>query len=129
MHQHSRADAAAACFFVNVLSNKPLWELPSCDAGLRRSGILRIGRRAEQLQNLKRRVEQVRALAESDARYDSPEKDTAESDIRATVLEVFGPVSPEFLEHEYHRIWKGPMWTGMQPGEVQEGASPSMYRA
>ncbi len=72
------------------------------------------------IRKLRRRVEQVRALADSDARYDSPEKETAESDIRATVLDVFGPESPEFLEYQYHEIWKGPMGMGMHPSEVQD---------
>jgi hypothetical protein len=39
---------------------------------------------------------------------DDPRVDVAESAIRETILDVFGANSPEFDEHRYHDIWKGP---------------------
>src|SRR5262249_10581192 len=32
---------------------------------------------------------------------------TAEENIRTTILEVFGPHSPQYRDHQYHEIWQG----------------------
>jgi hypothetical protein len=45
----------------------------------------------------------------------------AASNVRATVLEVFGPNSPEFKEHQHARIWYSPERAGMHPSEIVQG--------
>ena len=59
---------------------------------------------------LERRVHELNDLDISAAvMNDSGADDTARSNIRATILEIFGPNSPEFREHRYIDIWAGPM--------------------
>jgi len=49
--------------------------------------------------------------------------EAATSNLRATVLDVFGPNSPEFREHRYLDIWAGPLYMNMTHGAVIEGQS------
>lgn len=56
---------------------------------------------------LHRRIEEVNALDPQQVSYDDAKIGTVESNIRETSREVFGPRSPEFYDHEYHRIWHG----------------------
>ncbi len=58
---------------------------------------------------LRRRLEEVRALAKSGVRYNDESVTIVASKISSTILDVFGPDSPEFREHQYYRIWHGPM--------------------
>lgn len=44
--------------------------------------------------------------------------DVAESNVRSTILEIFGPNSPEFREHQYIRVWDGGMYMNMPPGAI-----------
>ena len=59
------------------------------------------------IRKLRRRIEEVNALNSSKVRFDDARIKTAESNIRDTIREVFGPNSPEFHDHEYHDIWHG----------------------
>jgi uncharacterized protein (TIGR02391 family) len=45
----------------------------------------------------------------------------ARSNIRTTILEIFGENSPEFREHRHIDIWAGAMRMGMSPGEIIGG--------
>jgi len=56
---------------------------------------------------LRRRIEEVNALDPQRVRYDDANIDNVESNIRETIREVYGPLSPEFHDHKHHRIWHG----------------------
>lgn len=53
---------------------------------------------------LKRRIEEVEAL--KGGRFDDPRVYNASDKISDTILEIFGPNSPEYHRHQYHRIKK-----------------------
>ena len=72
------------------------------------------------IDQLSRRVEQVSNLHREGVRFDGPEHRAAESAVRATILEVFGPSSPEYREHQYHKIWDGAESVDMDPEYEQE---------
>ncbi len=59
------------------------------------------------IRKLRRRVEEVNGLATDKVQYDNARVKTAETNIRETIRDVFGPQSPEFHDHEYHDIWHG----------------------
>jgi len=59
------------------------------------------------IEKLHRRIEDVQKLNAQKVSYDDAEVDNIENRIRETVREVFGPNSPEFRDHEHHRIWHG----------------------
>ncbi len=56
---------------------------------------------------IKRRVEEVRALDPRQVPYDDQRRYTVEENIKMTVMEIYGPNSPEFHEHGYQNIWHG----------------------
>ena len=56
---------------------------------------------------LRRRIDEVNGRDPKQIRYDDAKIDTVETNIRETIREVFGPRSPEFNDHEHHRIWHG----------------------
>jgi hypothetical protein len=60
------------------------------------------------LKKLDRRLADLRGIDPKTTRYDDPIIERIESDIRTTILEVFGPNSPEFKEHRYFAINLGP---------------------
>lgn len=62
---------------------------------------------------LRRRLDELNALDPAVHRSEGPERDNVESSIRATVLEVFGPQSPEFREHQNLQLWQGAIMMGM----------------
>src|ERR1700722_19963484 len=47
--------------------------------------------------------------------------DAARSNVRETILEIFGTNSPEFNEHQHLQLWSGPMFMGMSDYDVIEG--------
>ncbi len=70
---------------------------------------------------LRRRIEEVKALDPHQptglaqlttpaVRYDDQRVRNAEHAISTTILEVFGPNSPEYRRHQHHRIWHGGRW-------------------
>ena len=56
---------------------------------------------------LRRRIDEVTALDPQQIRFDDAKIDNVERSIRETIREVFGPRSPEFDDHQHHRIWHG----------------------
>jgi len=60
-------------------------------------------------------------LWDCQATYDDPRKRTLEDRIQTTVLEIFGPNSPEYGRHRYHRIWHGSMFVNMPEEEIEAG--------
>ena len=71
------------------------------------------------IEKLGRRVEEVRGLDPRTIRYDDARVDTAESNIREAIREVFGSRSPEFHEHQFHQISHGALYVGMSEQELQ----------
>jgi uncharacterized protein (TIGR02391 family) len=63
----------------------------------------------------------LRELWDCQATYDDPRKRTLEDRIHTTVLEIFGPNSPEYGRHRYHRIWHGAEFVNMPEEEIQAG--------
>jgi len=59
------------------------------------------------IRKLRRRIEEVKSLDPSKIRFGDARIETVESNIRETIREVFGPNSPEFYDHQYHKIWHG----------------------
>jgi uncharacterized protein (TIGR02391 family) len=74
------------------------------------------------IQKLERRIAE---LAQLDVRRaiagHSGEDDVIRSNVREAILDIFGPTSPEFREHQYIQIWSGPMGIGMDQDDVIEG--------
>jgi len=56
---------------------------------------------------LRRRIEDVKNLDPEQIRYNDAEVYSVTSNISEAIREVFGARSPEFNEHEHHRIWHG----------------------
>jgi len=71
------------------------------------------------LVTLRRRLDEVKALAASGVRFDDPRVRTVAENIRDAVREVFGADSPEYQRHQGHRIWHGPLRMNMHPSEQQ----------
>jgi uncharacterized protein (TIGR02391 family) len=44
-----------------------------------------------------------------------------QSNVRDTILDIFGENSPEFREHQYIEIWGGPSGFNMHPGQIVAG--------
>lgn len=59
------------------------------------------------IRKMRRRIEEVNALAGSGIQRGDAKVKTAESNFRETIREVFGQNSPEFHDHEYHTILAG----------------------
>ena len=74
-----------------------VFTVPEIDAGIKK---------------LRRRIEDLRTLEADKVAYDDARVDVVESDIRNTIRDVFGATSPEFDEHQYHEVWKGPRIAG-----------------
>jgi uncharacterized protein (TIGR02391 family) len=67
---------------------------------------------------LQRRVAELEQLHASNAVLnETGENDVVISNVRTTILEVFGANSPEYREHRSIRMWAGGMWVGMSQGE------------
>jgi predicted nucleotide-binding protein len=56
---------------------------------------------------LRRRVDEVRSLTDHAIEFDDTRVDNVEASVREAIREVFGQRSPEFKDHQYHRIWRG----------------------
>ena len=71
---------------------------------------------------LRRRIDELESLKVEEAiSQKTGAVEVAQSNVRATIREVFGSNSPEFHEHEYIRIWAGSQRSNMTPGEVFRG--------
>jgi predicted nucleotide-binding protein len=77
---------------------------------------------------LKRRIDEVRALDPQTTPYDDARVDNAEANIRETIREVFGPSSPEFHDHQFHRIWHGGIMFNAEQSELQENFAAGRVR-
>lgn len=71
------------------------------------------------LVKLRRRIAEVEALNVKDAVLSgSGADDVVLSDVRTTILELFGERSPEYQEHKHVRMWAGTLYMGMQQHEI-----------
>ncbi len=59
------------------------------------------------ISKLRKRIDEVSNLDPRQIRYADAKIDNVERNIRETIRDVFGPRSPEFHDHEYHKIWHG----------------------
>jgi uncharacterized protein (TIGR02391 family) len=75
---------------------------------------------------LRRRLDEIRAIDPTRVRYDDEAVNIAERNIRSTILEVFGADAPEYHDHQYHRIWHGPMNIAAEPSFYQRGFSEGL---
>lgn len=66
---------------------------------------------------LRRRITQVQDLLSKGVRYNAAEVSTATSDVRRSVLEIFGPNSPEYREHQFFDVMRWPVITMGDTGE------------
>jgi hypothetical protein len=69
---------------------------------------------------LHRRLVELSELDANVHRYDGPECKRVQSNIRRTILDVFGHDSPENLEHQFHSISEGRMWMNMPTSALQD---------
>jgi len=70
---------------------------------------------------LRRRIQELEMMdVAGSVQRDTGAVSVAESNIRETIRDVFGTNSPEFKEHAHISIWAGPMFMGMQEGEIIE---------
>jgi len=71
------------------------------------------------IEKLERCQTLLRELWDCQATYDDPRKQTLVDRIHTTVLEIFGPNSPEYGRHRHHRIWHGGMFVNMPDEDIQ----------
>lgn len=70
---------------------------------------------------LKRRIDEVQSLDPTRVRYDDQRVYTAQDNIHTTILEIFGPNSPEYQRYQYHTITRGGLVLGAPPERYQRG--------
>lgn len=71
---------------------------------------------------LRRRVEELEKLdVKATVLNHSGAEEVARSNVRTTVLDIFGENSPEYREHHSIDIWSGGFHFNMSPGEVIAG--------
>jgi uncharacterized protein (TIGR02391 family) len=70
---------------------------------------------------LKQRLDEVRALDPRTVGHDDPRISSAAANFRNTVLEIYGPNSPEYQRAQYQRIWHGPIRVNASQHELQAG--------
>jgi len=59
------------------------------------------------LKKINRRIEDVAKLLDNRVLFDDTKADNVEANIRETIREIFGQNSPEFRDHQHHKIWHG----------------------
>lgn len=59
------------------------------------------------IKKINRRIESVAKLIDDRVSFDDTKVDNVEANIRETIKEVFGQNSPEFRDHQHHKIWHG----------------------
>jgi len=69
---------------------------------------------------LRRRIQDVQRLDPQRVRHEDQRVRNVEEAIESTILEVFGPNSPEYRRHQYPRIWHGPMAFNMPEYEIEQ---------
>jgi predicted nucleotide-binding protein len=100
----------------------------------RRTNIMAIKRTAEKIVEVKKltaieiqsgikkitkRIEEVRGLSEKKVTHDDARVETAKTNIRETIRDVFGQYSPEFYDFQYYDIWDGDYVMGDDEFDMQ----------
>jgi uncharacterized protein (TIGR02391 family) len=71
---------------------------------------------------LQRRIQELEKLdVKAAVLNDSGTDDVARSNVRETILDIFGVNSPEYREHQYIDIWAGGLHFNMTDGEIIQG--------
>lgn len=74
------------------------------------------------IQKLQRRIKEVEGVDVVAAVTEyTGQDDVVRSNIRNSILEIFGENSPEYREHQHFQLWAGPMAIGMDQHEIIEG--------
>lgn len=81
------------------------------------------------IRKLTRRLEGLQSINPDATKHDDPIVEQIESDIRATILETFGPYSPEYKEHQYFYVSPGPSYTDESAYEIQQNFKQGVQRA
>jgi hypothetical protein len=81
------------------------------------------------IEKLRRRLRQIEGIDPTVVTHDGPERRTAESDIKNTILEVFGPRSAEYREHQHLQLWHGEEYVDMPDESCQCFADGLKYAA
>lgn len=67
---------------------------------------------------LSRRIQELERLDPNSAVGNRAAVDVVESNVRATIREVFGENSPEFKEHRQIDVWEGPVFMNMPDHQI-----------
>jgi len=81
------------------------------------------------ISQLRRRIGDIEALQQEAPNHSDGRIDALESNIRTTILELYGSRSPEFNEHQYFEIPFGPIWFDMSNHDHQNRLSQGYPRA
>src|SRR5882762_2856186 len=73
------------------------------------------------ISKLKKRIADVKALDPHGVQHGDQRIANVEQSIRTTILEIYGPNSPEYREHEHHTIFHGAITIGGGGGQLQRG--------
>lgn len=74
------------------------------------------------LRKLRRRLERVKALLGGNVQQADPSLAVARDEVIATIVEVFGPDSPQYRSNAELSVWAGPMWADMSDDEANNGS-------
>jgi hypothetical protein len=77
---------------------------------------------ARGIAQLRARIAEVEAIDPVAAA--TPANNSAEivaSSVQRAILAIFGERSPEYREHQYIKVWAGPMWVNMSRQDVRQG--------
>lgn len=81
------------------------------------------------LTKLSRRIAEVEALDVQDSVLNKTGVDgVVVSDVRTTILELFGENSPEYRQHQHLQMWAGPMFVNMGQNAILEGTERGRIR-
>jgi predicted nucleotide-binding protein len=71
------------------------------------------------IRQLTRRIDDLKSLdVVSAVKNESGAIEVATSDVKEAIREAFGPNSPEMREHQYIRLWAGPLFINMSNGAI-----------
>ena len=73
------------------------------------------------IKKLRFRISEVEELKSKGTKFNAREAETAASNIRKAILDIFGSNSPEYREYGEHIIWSGGMRMNMGDEEIQRG--------
>jgi len=82
------------------------------------------------VRKLERRILELESINVQEAVLAHNGADTvATSNLRATILDVFGPNSPEFREHQHIELWVGPIFSDMSTAAIVQAEQRGVVQA